>query len=275
MSEEGGSAGARGTDERAGASDDDGTCGWATGSAAMRRYHDEEWGRPSRDDRHLFEMIVLEGAQAGLSWSTILNRREGYARAFKEFDVEAVAGMGDQELEALMNEPAIIRNRLKIFGTRKNALTFIAVQRECRSPCWRSRARTSSTLPRSSASPRRTTRGRTTPGSGSARCCSRFALELLPRLGLGSCSLGRLRGPGLEAAVRRGLTGAGRLHDGRAGAAEERLRLPLRRRLVAAGVMSISRVTSQDVLESSPRRRFRCRPCDAAYRVCAGGDRRQ
>jgi DNA-3-methyladenine glycosylase I len=109
---------------------DDGTCGWATGSEAMRRYHDEEWGRPSRDDRHLFEMIVLEGAQAGLSWSTILNRREGYARAFKEFDVEAVAGMGDQELEALMDEPAIIRNRLKIFGTRKNAIAFIAVQRE-------------------------------------------------------------------------------------------------------------------------------------------------
>ncbi|MGD8195442.1 DNA-3-methyladenine glycosylase I [Herbiconiux sp. P18] len=108
----------------------DGTCGWATGSEAMRRYHDDEWGRPRRDDVYLFEMLVLEGAQARLSWSTILNRREGYARAFKGFDVEAVAGMGDAELEALMGEPGIIRNRLKIFGTRKNAIAFIAVQRE-------------------------------------------------------------------------------------------------------------------------------------------------
>ncbi|TAJ49209.1 MAG: DNA-3-methyladenine glycosylase I [Herbiconiux sp.] len=109
---------------------DDGTCGWANGSEAMRRYHDEEWGVPSRDDRHLFEMLVLEGAQAGLSWSTILGRRAGYAAAFKEFDYDAVSTMRDDELEALMGEPGIIRNRLKIFGTRKNALAFLRVREE-------------------------------------------------------------------------------------------------------------------------------------------------
>ncbi|MGA1836111.1 DNA-3-methyladenine glycosylase I [Herbiconiux sp. 11R-BC] len=108
----------------------DGTCPWATGSPAMRAYHDAEWGVPSRDDHYLFEFLVLEGAQAGLSWSTILNRRAGYARAFHDFDVTAVATMGDDELSALMLDPGIIRNRLKIFGTRKNALAFIRVQEE-------------------------------------------------------------------------------------------------------------------------------------------------
>ncbi|MDO9395818.1 MAG: DNA-3-methyladenine glycosylase I [Herbiconiux sp.] len=108
----------------------DGTCAWATGSPAMRAYHDAEWGVPSRDDRHLFEMLLLEGAQAGLSWSTILNRRAGYEAAFKGFDVAAVAAMTDDELEALMGDPGIIRNRLKIFGARKNALAFLRVQQE-------------------------------------------------------------------------------------------------------------------------------------------------
>ncbi len=108
----------------------DGTCGWATGSRAMRAYHDAEWGVPSRDDRHLFEMLTLEGAQAGLSWSTILNRRAGYAKAFHDFDVEAVAAMSDEELGALMGDEGIIRNRLKIYGTRKNALAFQKVQQE-------------------------------------------------------------------------------------------------------------------------------------------------
>jgi DNA-3-methyladenine glycosylase I len=108
----------------------DGTCGWATGSPAMRAYHDAEWGVASRDDQHLFEMLVLEGAQAGLSWSTILNRRGGYEKAFAGFDVEAVAQFGDDRLEALMGDEGIIRNRLKIFGTRKNALAFIKVQEE-------------------------------------------------------------------------------------------------------------------------------------------------
>jgi DNA-3-methyladenine glycosylase I len=108
----------------------DGTCAWATGSPAMRAYHDAEWGVPSRDDRHLFEMLTLEGAQAGLSWSTILNRRAGYANAFHDFDVAAVAGMTDDELEALRDDEGIIRNRLKIYGTRKNALAFIRVQQK-------------------------------------------------------------------------------------------------------------------------------------------------
>ncbi len=108
----------------------DGTCPWATGSPAMRAYHDAEWGVPSHDDHYLFEFLVLEGAQAGLSWSTILNRRAGYARAFHGFDVAAVATMGDDELSALMLDPGIIRNRLKIFGTRKNALAFLRVQEE-------------------------------------------------------------------------------------------------------------------------------------------------
>ncbi|GAA2234487.1 DNA-3-methyladenine glycosylase I [Herbiconiux moechotypicola] len=108
----------------------DGTCGWANGSAAMRAYHDAEWGVPSHDDRHLFEMLVLEGAQAGLSWATILGRRAGYAAAFHDFDRAAVAAMTDDELEVLMGEPGIIRNRLKIFGTRKNALAFGRVQEE-------------------------------------------------------------------------------------------------------------------------------------------------
>lgn len=109
---------------------DDGTCAWANGSESMRRYHDEEWGVPSHDDKHLFEMLILEGAQAGLSWSTILGRRAGYAAAFKQFDYEAVSTMGDEELEALMGEAGIIRNRLKIFGTRKNALAFLRVREE-------------------------------------------------------------------------------------------------------------------------------------------------
>ena len=76
-------------------------------------YHDTEWGVPSYDDRHLFEMLILEGAQAGLSWETILNKREGYRKAFYRFDPEKVAGMSDPELEKLRENPAIVRNRLK------------------------------------------------------------------------------------------------------------------------------------------------------------------
>jgi DNA-3-methyladenine glycosylase I len=109
---------------------DDGTCSWATGTPAMRAYHDEEWGVPRRDDPYLFEMLILEGAQAGLSWSTILGRRSGYRAAFKGFSVPDVATMTDEELTALMDEPGIIRNRLKIFGARKNALAFQRVQEE-------------------------------------------------------------------------------------------------------------------------------------------------
>jgi DNA-3-methyladenine glycosylase I len=96
----------------------------------MAAYHDREWGVPSHDDRYLFEMLTLEGAQAGLSWATILNRREGYRRAFANFDVAKVAAMTDRGLEKLLKDPGIIRNRLKVSSARTNARAFVAVQRE-------------------------------------------------------------------------------------------------------------------------------------------------
>lgn len=93
-------------------------------------YHDNEWGIPQHDDRHLFEMLILEGAQAGLSWETILKRREGYRAAFHGFDVHKVANMSDDDLEALRHDERIIRNKLKIYSARKNAKVFIAIQSE-------------------------------------------------------------------------------------------------------------------------------------------------
>jgi DNA-3-methyladenine glycosylase I len=96
----------------------------------MREYHDEEWGVPSHDDRHLFEMLTLEGAQAGLSWATILNRRDGYRRAFAAFDPAKVAKFDSRRLERLLVDERIIRNRLKIYGTRTNAKAFLLVQAE-------------------------------------------------------------------------------------------------------------------------------------------------
>ncbi len=106
-------------------------CSWVgTGKDFYDHYHDTEWGVPVHDDQHLFEMLILEGAQAGLSWETILKRREGYCKAFKKFDVKKVARMTDEELEKLMHDEGIIRNRLKIFGARKNALAFITIQKE-------------------------------------------------------------------------------------------------------------------------------------------------
>lgn len=93
-------------------------------------YHDEEWGVPVHDDRTLFEMLILEGAQAGLSWYTILKRREGYRRAFRKFDVRKVAAMTDAELEQVLATGDIIRNRLKVWAARKNACVFIAIQKE-------------------------------------------------------------------------------------------------------------------------------------------------
>jgi DNA-3-methyladenine glycosylase I len=96
----------------------------------MRRYHDDEWGVPSHDDRHLFEMLILEGAQAGLSWATILGRREGYRRAFASFDPAKVAAFDDRRLERLREDEGIIRNRLKIYGARTNAQAFLRVQAE-------------------------------------------------------------------------------------------------------------------------------------------------
>ena len=105
-------------------------CIWANSSEEMAAYHDREWGRPVHDDRLLFEMLILEGAQAGLSWSIILKKREGYRKAFKNFDLSKVAKMKDEQLEAMMQNENIIRNRLKIFGTRKNAIAFMAIQKE-------------------------------------------------------------------------------------------------------------------------------------------------
>lgn len=96
----------------------------------LARYHDEEWSVPIHDDRLHFEMLILEGAQAGLSWETVLKRREGYRRAFKEFNPQKVANMSDDELEALRQDERIIRNRLKIYGARKNAIAFLNIQQE-------------------------------------------------------------------------------------------------------------------------------------------------
>ena len=93
-------------------------------------YHDNEWGVPTHDDRDLFEMLVLEGAQAGLSWETVLKKREGYRRAFHGFKPERVAAMTDAELEALLGDSGIVRNRLKVFSARRNALVFLDIQRE-------------------------------------------------------------------------------------------------------------------------------------------------
>ena len=93
-------------------------------------YHDKDWGVPVHDDRLLFEMLTLEGAQAGLNWETILKKREGYRRAFHNFDIEKVASMNDDALEALRHNPNIIRNRLKIFSTRKNAQVVLTLQKE-------------------------------------------------------------------------------------------------------------------------------------------------
>ena len=98
--------------------------------ALYAAYHDMEWGKPVHDDIRLFEMLILEGAQAGLSWEIILKRREGYRKAFHYFDPQKVALMNDEELEALCDNPTIIRNRLKIFSARKNAQVFLAIQQE-------------------------------------------------------------------------------------------------------------------------------------------------
>lgn len=104
--------------------------GGQPGKEFYAEYHDEEWGVPVHDDGKLFEMLVLEGAQAGLSWEIVLRKREGYRAAFHGFDVERVAAMSEAELEALREDAGIIRNRLKIYSARKNAIAFIAMQRE-------------------------------------------------------------------------------------------------------------------------------------------------
>jgi DNA-3-methyladenine glycosylase I len=93
-------------------------------------YHDNEWGKEVHDDTVLFEFLILEGAQAGLNWYTILKRREGYRKAFKHFDPSLVAKMTDQELEDLRQDEGIIRNKLKIYSARKNAKVFLSIQKE-------------------------------------------------------------------------------------------------------------------------------------------------
>ncbi|MCC6128168.1 MAG: DNA-3-methyladenine glycosylase I [Chlamydiae bacterium] len=93
-------------------------------------YHDEEWGIAVFEDQKLFEMLILEGMQAGLSWETILKRRDNYRKAFHRFDPKRVAAMTDGELEELLSNPGVIRNRLKIFSARQNALTFLEIQEE-------------------------------------------------------------------------------------------------------------------------------------------------
>lgn len=107
-------------------------CSWASGNdAAMRDYHDTEWGVPLHDDRHLFEFLVLEGAQAGLSWSTVLNKRDAYRKAFHGFDIARVARMTDAALDKLLLDPAIIRNRMKVYSARNNARAALQVIGEC------------------------------------------------------------------------------------------------------------------------------------------------
>jgi len=104
-------------------------CGWAKGDLYIR-YHDEEWGVPVHDDRTLFEFLILEGAQAGLSWSTILNKRENYRRAFDGFDPRRVARYQPAKIKTLLADPGVVRNRLKIASAVENAKAFLRVQEE-------------------------------------------------------------------------------------------------------------------------------------------------
>jgi len=105
-------------------------CDWCRGDEVYEHYHDTEWGVPCRDDRKLFEFVLLEGAQAGLSWLTILRRREGYRRAFADFDAERVARFGKAEVEQLMTDAGIILNRLKIESAITNARRFLEIKEE-------------------------------------------------------------------------------------------------------------------------------------------------
>ena len=105
-------------------------CQWAGSDPLYVAYHDQEWGVPVFDDRLLFEFLILEGAQAGLSWSTILNKRENYRAAFDNFDPQIVAAYDDEKIAELLANPGIVRNRLKVNAAVKNALAFLAVQAE-------------------------------------------------------------------------------------------------------------------------------------------------
>ena len=105
-------------------------CAWANGDAAMLRYHDEEWGVPVHDDRRLFELLILESAQAGLSWATILKKRETYRRAFDGFEPARVARFGARRIRQLLGDAGIVRNRAKIEAAVANARAVLAVQRQ-------------------------------------------------------------------------------------------------------------------------------------------------
>jgi DNA-3-methyladenine glycosylase I len=105
-------------------------CGWVSDDPLSIRYHDDEWGRPVHDDRHLFEMLVLEGAQAGLSWMTILRKRDGYRRAFDGFDIDKVARYDSRRQASLLKDEGIVRNRLKIASAVTNARAVQKVQSE-------------------------------------------------------------------------------------------------------------------------------------------------
>jgi DNA-3-methyladenine glycosylase I len=105
-------------------------CAWGTQSELYIRYHDEEWGRPVRDDQRLFEMLVLETMQAGLSWFTILRKRENFRKAFDSFDIGKILDYGEEKIAELLTDSGIIRNRLKIGAVITNARAFVEVQRE-------------------------------------------------------------------------------------------------------------------------------------------------
>ncbi len=106
-------------------------CAWAEGGNELYiQYHDREWGVPVHEDRKQFEFLILEGAQAGLSWSTVLNKREGYRKAFANFDPVKVARFSEKKIETLIQNPSIIRNRLKIASAVSNARAFLAIQKE-------------------------------------------------------------------------------------------------------------------------------------------------
>ena len=106
-------------------------CEWAVSkNPLMVSYHDKEWGKPIKKDRQLFEFLILEGAQAGLSWETILNRRENYRTVFKHFDAEKLAGLTDRQLDQILKDTRIIRNRLKVHSVRTNARAYLEVRKE-------------------------------------------------------------------------------------------------------------------------------------------------
>jgi DNA-3-methyladenine glycosylase I len=105
-------------------------CPWCLGFEEYIRYHDEEWGVPVHEDRKHFEFLILEGAQAGLSWATILKKREGYRKAFANFDPAKVAKFTEKRLEKILQDPGIVRNRLKVYATVNNARQFLKIQKE-------------------------------------------------------------------------------------------------------------------------------------------------